>query len=119
MNAHHKGAMATIAAAALLDAGLGIAFAFSSHVSPGDGLYWATTTATTVGYGDLVPHGWLPHLIAIGVMLTVIPLFAATFSLFTSGLADVAGAEDRIKRHVNGALRHHLLKGAAVADPPK
>jgi len=107
-----------IGAAAVLDAGLGLAFAAADHVSAGDGLYWAVTTATTVGYGDLVPRGWAAHLIAVGVMLTVIPLFGAAFSLFTSGLASqdiharLTAAESRIKKHVNGALRYHL-KGAA------
>lgn len=106
-----------IAAAAVLDAGLGLAFAVADHVSPGDGLYWATTTATTVGYGDLVPRGWAAHLIAVGVMLTVIPLFGAAFSLFTSGLASedvharLAGAEKRIKDHTEARLRHHLKGG--------
>lgn len=113
MNAHHKGAIATITAAALLDVGLGAWFGIADHIGIPDGLFFATTTATTVGYGDLVAHGWLPHLLAVAMQITVIPLFAATFSLFTSGLADVSGAEDRIKRHVNGALRHHLSKGVS------
>jgi len=116
LHVHHRRALATIAAAALLDTGLGAWFGIADHIGVPDGLFFATTTATTVGYGDLTAHGWLPHVIAVGIMITVIPLFAAAFSLFTSGLADVAGAEARIKRHVNGALLHHLPKGAA-SDP--
>jgi len=115
VNVHHRGALATIAAAALLDVGLGAWFGVADHIGVPDGLYFATTTATTVGYGDLAARGWLPHVLAVAMMITITPLFAATFSLFTSGLADVAGAEARIKKHVNGALRHHL-KGAA-SDP--
>jgi voltage-gated potassium channel len=118
MHRHHRAAVATVAAAVVLDTGLGVAFAAADHISAADGLYWATTTATTVGYGDITPHGWAAHVIAVGVMLTVIPLFAATFSLLTSGLAGgdlhtgLTAAEQRIKDHTEARLRHHL-KGAA------
>jgi voltage-gated potassium channel len=117
LHVHHRRAFTVIAVAAVLDAGLGLAFAAADHVSPGDGLYWAVTTATTVGYGDVVPRGGTAHLIAIGVMLTVIPLFGAAFSLFTSGLASqdihsrLAAAEQRIKDHTEARLRHHLKGG--------
>ena len=71
-------------------------------------------TGTTTGYGDITPHGWLPHVLACLIMIMVIPLVTATFSLFTAGLSGngLSAAEQRIKRHVNGALRYHL-KGAA------
>jgi voltage-gated potassium channel len=122
VHSHHRRALTVISAAAILDAGLGLAFAASDHISAADGLYWATTTATTVGYGDIVPRGWVAHILAVGVMITVIPLFGAAFSLFTSGLASesvharIAAAEKRIKDHTEARLRHHL-KGAA--DEPQ
>ena len=99
---HHKAAAATIAAAAALNLAFGTAFAAADHLSTGDGLYFAITTATTVGYGDITPRGWLAHLLAVAMMLTVVPLFAATFSLFTSGLTagHVRRAEQAIKDHV-------------------
>lgn len=102
MNAHHGLALATIGAATVLDTGLGAAFGAAEHIGIGRGLYFATTTATTVGYGDITPHGWIPHLLAVAIMLTVIPLFGASFSLFTSGLAawHVESAEQRIRGHV-------------------
>jgi hypothetical protein len=109
---HHRRALAVIAAAAVLDTLLGLAFAAADHLSVWNGLYFALTTATTVGYGDITAHGWAAHVLAALMMTTVIPLFASAFSLLTSGLTDVAGAEERIKDHVNGALRHHL-KGVA------
>jgi hypothetical protein len=118
VNIHHRRAVATIAAAALLDVGLGAWFGIADHIGVLDGLFFATTTATTVGYGDLTARGWLPHVLAVAMMITVIPLFAATFSLFTTGLAsqDVRGrlgaAEKRIKDHVEARLLHHM-KGAA------
>jgi hypothetical protein len=118
MHRHHSAALGTVTAAVVLDAALGVWFGAADHIGIPDGLFFATTTATTVGYGDLTAHGWLPHLLAVTMMLTVIPLFAATFSLFTSGLASesvharLAAAEQRIKDHTEARLRHHL-KGAA------
>jgi voltage-gated potassium channel len=54
------------------------------------GLYWAVTTATTVGYGDITPHNPIGRLIASLVMLTTIPMLAAAFAL-VSGAAAAAG----------------------------
>jgi voltage-gated potassium channel len=107
---HHRRALVTITAAVVLDTALGLAFAFADHVPVADGLYWATTTATTVGYGDIAPKSGLPRLIAVLVMLTVIPLFAATFSLLTSGLTstNVTASEHRMKAHFEQRLREHL-----------
>jgi voltage-gated potassium channel len=51
------------------------------------GLYWAITTATTVGYGDVTPHNGLGRVIASAVMLTTIPLLASVFALATGGYA--------------------------------
>jgi hypothetical protein len=85
----HRRALATVAVAVGLDLVLGVCFAAAQHIGVWDGLYFATTTATTVGYGDITPHGWLPHVISVLVMVTVIPLFGAAFSLFTSGLSVV------------------------------
>jgi voltage-gated potassium channel len=81
-------ALATLST--LLGAGL---FALTQNVSFGTGLYWAITTATTVGYGDVTPHNTAGRVIAVGVMLTAIPLFGAIFAL----LAAVATAA-RLRR---------------------
>jgi Ion channel len=121
LHRHHGAALATIAAAVVLDAILGIWFGAADHVGIPDGLYFAVVTGTTTGYGDIVPRGWLPHVLACMIMILVIPLFTATFSLFTSGLASqdmharLAAAEQRIKEHTETRLRHHL-KGAP-GDP--
>jgi voltage-gated potassium channel len=65
-------------------------FALTQHFAFTTGLYWAITTATTVGYGDITPHNASGRLIASLVMLTTIPLLAAVFALVTGGTA-VAG----------------------------
>ena len=49
--------------------------------------YWAITTATTVGYGDVTPHSGGGRVIASVVMLTAIPLLASVFALVTGQAA--------------------------------
>lgn len=106
--------MAVVAAAALLDIAGGLLFAAAEHIPATGGLYWAVATATTVGYGDVTPRTPFGRLIAVMVMLTVIPLFGATFSLFTAGITTtrvkehVNGSEQRIKRHLEDRLKHHM-----------
>jgi voltage-gated potassium channel len=62
------------------------------------GLYWAITTATTVGYGDVTPHNASGRLIASLVMLTTIPMLAAAFAL-VSGAAAAAGVRRILAMH--------------------
>ena len=98
----HKAAAITIVAASALDAAGGVVFSEVEHRSLLDGFYWALTTATTVGYGDITPHTAAGKAVAMVVMATVVPLFAASFSLFTTALTavHVRRAEGRIKDHV-------------------
>src|ERR1700678_739713 len=65
-------------------------FALAEDLPFTTGLYWAVTTGTTVGYGDVTPHNPIGRLIASLVMLTTIPLLAAAFAL-VSGAAAAAG----------------------------
>lgn len=102
LHRHHKRALLALAAAVVSDAVFGTGFALADHVSIADGLWFATVTATTVGYGDITPKGWLPHLLAAGTMLTVIPLFAVAFSFLTSGLASADA-----RAHLDARLAEH------------
>jgi voltage-gated potassium channel len=68
----------------------GAAFA-AVYPAPGlpvtTGWYWAITTATTVGYGDVIPKNAAGRIIASVVMLTTIPLLASVFALVTGQAA--------------------------------
>ncbi|MDA8335261.1 MAG: ion channel [Peptococcaceae bacterium] len=88
----------------LLGAGL---FAWTQHVSPFTGLYWAVTTVTTVGYGDVTPHNSLGRLIAMGTMLTTIPLAGAAFAGWAAATASL-----HVRRFLGMTLdkiRDHLV----------
>ncbi len=65
-----------------------IAFdATQPHLGFGTSLYWAITTATTVGYGDITPKNPTGRVVASLVMLTTIPLFASSFAVFAGSVA--------------------------------
>ena len=113
-------AVYTIVAAVAFDLIGAVWFAAEEHLSVSTGIYWSVTTATTVGYGDITPHTHIGRFIAVLVMLTVIPLFAATFSLLTTSLttmhvsklhAEALAHIRHIKEHlgVDAELPDHLV----------
>jgi voltage-gated potassium channel len=87
--------LGSVAAVVLIGAGL---FALAEDLPFTTGLYWAVTTATTVGYGDVTPHNPAGRLLASLVMLTTIPMLAAAFALL-SGAAAAAGVRRILAMH--------------------
>jgi voltage-gated potassium channel len=87
-------------AALIILVGAGL-FAITQHDSYGLALYWAITTATTVGYGDVLPHNTVGRMIASAVMLTTIPIVGAVFGLLAgasavSHIRRILGMETRL-----------------------
>jgi voltage-gated potassium channel len=62
----------------------GLYWLFEEGKEPGDAIWWAVVTASTVGYGDTYPTTWQGRILAgtlISVMvLFVIPLITAHFA---------------------------------------
>lgn len=85
---HHQIALVTVGAAVVLDTGLGLAYGSAEHIGPWHGLYCALATAVTVG-GDIPPVNSAGYVIMALICATVVPLFGASFSLFTSALSSV------------------------------
>jgi voltage-gated potassium channel Kch len=51
--------------------------------NPFDGVYWAVTTLTTVGYGDIVPVTYLGKIISILLQLVGAMMFGISIALFS------------------------------------
>lgn len=101
-----------------------VAFSVAEKVSFFTGVYWAVTTASTVGYGDVTPHNRIGRIIAMAVMVTAIPLMAAVFATWAAALASsrirrILGMEEvKLSQHLvvygyNATVAHML---AALAD---
>jgi hypothetical protein len=94
LNVHHRRGLAVLTVTLALDAGLGISYARLDRIPLAHGLYCALGTATTVGC-DIAPRNPAAYAFSALMMLTVVPLFAAVFSFFTTGLT----ADHVDKRH--------------------
>ena len=92
-------------------------FALTQHVAFGTGLYWAITTATTVGYGDVTPKNSAGRIVAIGVMLTTIPLFASAFAIFSAAIVTTHLRRLMGAVHPEPTDRHVVMFGDSPSLP--
>lgn len=83
-------------------------FAATQNVPYTTALYWAVTTATTVGYGDVTPKNGAGRAIAVAVMLTTIPLFASAFALMAGAVVSA-----RLRRLL-GVVQREAAGGEVV-----
>jgi len=79
--ANHPGLLALVVALTLVLAGLGFAAIEGGSIL--DGLYWASTTITSVGYGDLSPAT------SLGKILTIVFQLWSLFVLLPCAVANI------------------------------
>lgn len=101
LNRHHRSALRIVAVTAVMVVALGTLMGTAEHCGPLHGIYCTTGFATTAGC-DLQLHGWQAYTLGELSMLLMIPLFAAVFSFFTSGItADhIDQRHDQMASHV-------------------
>lgn len=114
---------AFLAAASVV--GGGIWFASAEHLPVITGMYWALTTAATVGYGDITPHGAHGRLVASLVMLVAIPSLGAVFGILAGGhiMKRMAPHNEAMREDAAAARRiaadlHQKLTGDRHPDAP-
>jgi len=78
-----------------------VVFGIAEHLIDSDtfntvwsGMWWATQTVTTVGYGDIVPHDWVGQLVAVLLMVGGLSLFAVVTGSITSAFVTAAQARN-------------------------
>lgn len=110
----HLGLIVGIASALILT--LASAFYLAEHgANPnvhsfGDAVWWALTTTTTVGYGDIVPHTTNGRIIAGTLMATGVAFFGVVASSLTTAIARIGKKDDDtldalLRRHEDLVLR--------------
>jgi hypothetical protein len=88
MGSHHYIAAGVASFALALDVALGVLYGAEEHIGVWHGIYCALATAVTAG-GDVNPVNTAGYVVMAVICVTVVPLFGATFSLFTSALTSV------------------------------
>jgi len=81
---------------------------FHRNYFPGvlDGMYWALVTASTVGYGDLVPKKWIGKVLSALLIVIFLPLFGFLIASLSSDLTlyslrtNIQGPEDLAGKQV-------------------
>ena len=77
-----------------------------SHNVP-EGIWWAVTTATTVGYGDVIPHSGLGRLLATLLMIFGISFIALLSAATAARLVELESEEgqEELLQGIRGAGR--------------
>ena len=119
LNALRYGAL--LALITVLAGGAAFAAAEGQEVSTWDGVWWAVTTMTTVGYGDLSPATDLGRVVAMIVMVVGIGFLSLLIGAVSERFMavaleeEVADAELEIERDLDAAQNELLGELRAVA----
>ena len=117
LNRQHQRALIVLGVTIVLDVILGVLYGLDDHIGIWHGLYCATGTATSLGC-DVLPADSQGYVLSFLMMLTILPLFSAIFSLFTTGLmashvdAKTKSQTTELKAHVDAKTENqtHDLK---------
>ncbi len=124
-----KGLRPRIAASVIALAWIGaiIVFGIVEHLVDPDnfdtiwlGMWWATQTVTTVGYGDIVPDQVAGRLIAVVLMIGGLSLFSVITGVITSAFVSRAQARQAAEAGPSVADRAGVARtGASDSLEPK
>ena len=78
---------------------------------PGEGMWWAVQTATTIGYGDVVPTTAAGRAVASLVMILGVAFVSILTAFIVSDL--VARHAERQQKEIEQEARHHRGDRAA------
>ena len=76
------------------------------------GMWWSLQTATTVGYGDVVPHNWPGRLIGGAVMLFSVAYLAIVTAAVTSTFVERARRERLALQEDVETTRHTQMQSS-------
>lgn len=76
----------------------------------GDGLWWAVTTMTTVGYGDIYPVSTTGRFVAVALMVGGIALLGVVTATLASWLVDRVAAESQVEQAATRAQVESLAR---------
>lgn len=82
-----------------------IVFHYIENVSIFDSLYWAVTTTTTVGYGDITPQTLIGKAFSIIVMVSGI----GVLGLFLASIADILIEQSLRRRRAKAIMENHVV----------
>lgn len=112
---------ALLALAKALGGGAAFAAVEGGGVDTWDGLYWAVTTMSTVGYGDLSPQTDVGRVLAIVVMVVGVGFLsliigAVSERFVAAELDEIAVAEHAVEKDVERARGELLAEIRAISE---
>ncbi|XP_064630380.1 potassium voltage-gated channel subfamily C member 3-like [Lineus longissimus] len=94
-----------------------------SFNSPWDGAWWALITMSTVGYGDMYPHGWPGYIVAIscavmGLIITAmsIPIISNNFNVYYDNVRLVIGVIQERCKELREKKKRNSIEPIVLTD---
>jgi len=84
----------------------GVLFSIFENIAWDKGIYWALTTVTTVGYGDITPSNLAGYVIADCTMILTIPIWTVAVGFATSWFTSLHIWEEHEAAKLDRRLMH-------------